>query len=78
MNQHQKIFLAPVIRQNKNSSSSLLIISGLKTNFNPSLSYSAHKSFNTDHNISIAHFIYFTEKQKKKKKKQKKKKKAHV
>ena len=25
--------------------------SGLKTNFNPSLSYSAHKSLNTNHNI---------------------------
>ena len=26
----------------------------LKTNFNPSLGYSAHKSFNTSHNISTA------------------------
>ena len=32
------------------------IISGLKTNFNPSFSYSAHKSFKTNHNISTAYF----------------------
>ena len=32
----------------------LAIISELKTNVNPSLSYSAHKSFNTNYNISTA------------------------
>ena len=36
------------------------ITSGLKTNFHPSLSYSAHKSFKTNHNISTAQFKYFT------------------
>ena len=33
-------------------SQSLRIISGLKTNFNPSLSYSAYKSLNINHNFS--------------------------
>ena len=37
----------------------LWIISGLKTNFYPSLSYSAHKSFKTNHNISTAQLKYF-------------------
>ena len=36
------------------------IISRLKTNSNPSLSYSAHKSFKTNLNISTAQFKYFT------------------
>ena len=34
------------------------IISGLKTNSNPSLSYSAHKSFNTNHNICAAQLFH--------------------
>ena len=36
------------------SSQPLGIISGLKTNFDPSLSISAHKSFNANHRISMA------------------------
>ena len=36
------------------------IISGLKTNSIPSLSYSAHQSFNTNHNVSKTQVTYFT------------------
>ena len=36
----------------------LWIISGLKTNFNPSVSNSPHKSFNTNQNISIAKLFH--------------------
>ena len=36
------------------------MISGLKTNFNPSLSYSVYKSFNNKHNIATEQFRYFT------------------
>ena len=35
-------------------------ISGLKTNSNPSLSYSAHQSIKTNHSISTALLKYFT------------------
>ena len=36
------------------------IISRLKTNFNPSPSYSAHTSNNVNYNISMAELQYFT------------------
>ena len=37
------------------------IVSRLKTDFNPSLSYLANKSFNANHNISAAQIKYFTQ-----------------
>ena len=37
----------------------LRFISGLETNFNPSVSYSAYKSLNVYHNISPAQLKYF-------------------
>ena len=46
-------------------SQALGIISGLKTNVNPSLCYSAHKSFNANHNISTARLKHFRLKKKK-------------
>ena len=43
------------------ASQPLGIISWLKTNLNPSLCYSAHKSFNTNHSISVAQVnIFYT------------------
>ena len=42
------------------SSQPLGFISGLQTNSNPFLSYSAQESFKTNHNLSTAQLEYFT------------------
>ena len=44
----------------------LWIKSGLKTNFNPSLSYSTHKSRNVNHNIYTAQSKYFAKRRRRK------------